>query len=435
MSVSAHRGEILHFLGNPEIEGEDAVQYFEDGLLVVEAGRVRYCGPAGEKIEEVSSDCQITEHRNGLILPGFIDTHIHFPQMEVMAAYGTQLLDWLETHTFPAEAKFSDEAYASEVARFFLEQLLANGTTSALVFGTVHPQSVEAFFTEAKQKNLRMICGKVMMDRNAPKELRDTPEQGYQDSRKLIKRWHNKDRLGYAVTPRFAPTSSEAQLKTVQSLIEEFPDVHMHTHLAENREECDWVSSLFPESRSYLDVYDRFKLLGKRSVFAHCIHLSETDWRRLGETESSVAHCPMSNLFIGSGLFSYHSTLRANVNVGLGTDVGGGDSLSILRSINEAYKVQQLQGYNLSPFQSLFLATLGGAQALDLDHVIGNFSIGNEADFIILDYASTPLINFRIKHCRSIKERLFVLQMLGDDRAVRQTYVLGEPTKPDPIHL
>ncbi len=431
MSVSAHRGEILHFLGNPEIERAAAIAHFQDGLLVIEDGVIQYCGPANQRIETLPSECQIIAHHNALILPGFVDTHIHFPQVEVMAAYGTQLLDWLETHTFPAEAKFSDETYASEVARFFLDQLLANGTTTALVFGTVHPQSVDAFFTEAGKRNLRMICGKVMMDRNAPENLRDTPEQGYKDSKNLIERWHNKGRLGYAVTPRFAPTSSEAQLETVQNLIEEFPDVHMHTHLAENREECEWVASLFPDSNSYLGVYDQFKLLGRRSVFAHSIHLSDSDWRRLGETSSCVAHCPMSNLFIGSGLFSYRSALEAKVHVGLGTDVGGGDSLSILRSVNEAYKVQQLQGYNLSPFQSLYLATLGGAETLDLDQKIGNFTVGKEADFVVLDYAATPLIDFRIKHCRSIAERIFVLQMLGDDRAVRQTYVLGEKSKPE----
>ncbi len=425
MSLSAHRGEILHFLANPKTDGESAIRHFADGLLVVDEGKVAQCGEAAELFPRLPGDTPLTHHANGLIVPGFIDTHVHFPQVEVMGAYGTQLLDWLETHTFPAERKFSDAGYAAEVAQFFLNQLLKNGTTTALVFGTVHPQSVESFFTAAEKRRLRMICGKVMMDRNAPEYLRDTPEQSYDESAALIERWHNKERLGYAVTPRFAPTSSEAQLQKACDLLKAYPDVHFQTHLAENKDECEWVASLFPNDRSYLDVYDRFELLGRRSVFAHSIYLDNRDWKKLGKSGAGVAHCPMSNLFIGSGLFDYQAAMSAQVHVGLGTDVGGGDSLSILRTINEAYKVQQLRGVNLSPFESLYLATLGGAITLNLEEYIGNFEQGKEADFVVLDYAATPLVDFRIKHCQSLMERLFVLQMLGDDRAIRHTYILG----------
>ena len=426
MPVSAQRGEILHLTGNPAQDGDAVVQHFEDGILLIEDGIVVSCGASQDLLRGLSPDCEIEHHANGLIVPGFIDTHVHFPQVEVMAAYGTQLLDWLETYTFPAEGKFSDPQYASEIAEFFLDQLLANGTTTALVFGTVHPQSVEAFFTAAEKRQLRMVCGKVLMDRNAPDYLCDTPERAYNESKDLIKRWHNKNRLGYAVTPRFAPTSSDAQLAQAGLLLKEFPDVHLHTHLAENHDECKWVSELFPDNRSYLDVYQHHGLLGRRSVFAHSIHIDDQDWQQLSKHQSGIAHCPMSNLSIGSGLFDYKSALRNNVNVGLGTDIGGGDSFSILRTVNEAYKIQQLQGFNLSPLESLYLSTLGGAKTLDLDSHIGNFETGKEADFVVLDCAATPLIDFRIKFCKSLQEKLFVLQMLGDDRVIRQTRILGK---------
>lgn len=429
MALTAHRGEILHFVGDPAIDGHEAVEHFTDGALLIEDGFVIQLAPAEQVVPELAQDVEIITHPDGILIPGLIDTHIHYPQCEVIGAYGTQLLDWLEIHTFPAEKKFSEVAYAEPVAEFFLEELIRNGTTTALVFGTVHPESVDAFFEAAGRRNLRMVCGKVMMDRNAPVFLTDTSASSYEDSKALINRWHNKGRLGYAVTPRFAPTSSPEQLQQAANLMREYPDVHLHTHLAENEKECNWVAQLFPDSKNYLDVYDRFELLGHRSVFAHAIHLSEGEWNRLHQTDSAVAHCPTSNLFIGSGLFDYQTAQRHNVKVGLGTDVGGGDSFSILRTINEAYKVQQLRGNNLSPFQSLYLATLGGAQALDLDHVIGNFNVGKEADFIVLDYKATPVIEFRLNHCKDIKEKLFALEMLGDDRAVKETWIMGQRQK------
>ncbi|MEE9327199.1 MAG: guanine deaminase [Cocleimonas sp.] len=418
-NLSAHRGEILHFLN------EERYEYFEDGLLLIENGYVKALGQTDDLVKDLPEDIAITDHPDALIVPGFVDTHVHFPQCEIIASYGEQLLEWLETYTFPAEQNFSNPEYAETVADFFLDQLLSNGTTTALVFGTVHPQSVDAFFSEAQQRNLRMICGKVMMDRNAPDELLDTPGSSYQQSRDLIEKWHNKDRLRYAVTPRFAPTSTAEQLEMAERLLQEFPDVHFQTHLSENKKECEWVKQLFPESKNYLDVYDHYNLLGKRSVFAHGIHLQEQEWQRLAETDSALSFCPRSNLFIGSGLFQLHKAKQHNVKTGLGTDVGGGDSFSILQTINEAYKTQQLQGNSLSAFDSFYLATLGGAKALDLDDKIGNFEVGKEADFVVLDYQATELIKFKIGHCNSLEERLFSLMMLGDDRTVKHTYIMG----------
>lgn len=424
--LTAHRGEILHFLSNPVNEKENSWEYLEDGLLVIENGHIKACADAQSLLKTLPKSIEIKHHKNALITPGFVDTHIHYPQCEIIASYGEQLLEWLETYTFPAELQFDDPEHATTIARFFLDQLLSNGTTTALVFGTVHPQSVDAFFTEAQSRNLRMICGKVMMDRHAPEDLLDTPESSYTESRDLIEKWHNKDRLSYAVTPRFAPTSTEEQLDAAGRLLKEYPDVHFQTHLSENKKECEWVSELFPERKNYLDVYDHHGLLGKRSLFAHGIYLEDSEWQRLAETDSSLSFCPRSNLFIGSGLFNMHKAEEFKVKVGLGTDVGGGDSYSILQTINEAYKVQQLQGNRLSAFQSLYLATLGGAKSLDLHDNIGNFETGKEADFVVMDYHATDLMKFKIEQCKSIEERLFSLLMLGDDRCIRETYILGD---------
>ena len=421
------RSAILHFLEDPSIVKEaDAYQYFEDGILVLDNGKVKEVGDAANLLGKYPHadpvDCA-----NSLIVPGFIDSHIHYPQTEIIAAYGGQLLEWLENYTFPVEGQFSDTQKASEVAEFFLDQLLAHGTTSALVFGTVHKQSVDAFFESAQKRNLRMICGKVLMDRNAPECLRDTAESGYQDSGELIRRWHGKGRLLYAITPRFAPTCSDAQLSLAGDLLAEHPGVFMHTHLAENVDEVAWVKELFPGSRDYLDVYHRHYLTGRRSVFAHGIHLSDDEFKCLHETGSGIAFCPTSNLFLGSGLFNLDRAEQFKVNVALGTDVGGGTSFSMLQTIAEAYKVQQLRKRKLSPLKSLYLATLGGARTLDIADSIGNFEVGKEADFVVLDYAATPLIDLRIKACKNLFEKLFVLTMLGDDRAVRATYALGKP--------
>ncbi|AJE21846.1 guanine deaminase [Azotobacter chroococcum] len=424
--MHAHRAALLHCLADPRVVGiERSCQYFEDGLLLVEDGKVAQIGDAASLLPTLPAEVEVVEHRDALIVPGFVDTHIHYPQMDVIASYGTQLLEWLETYTFPAEGRFADPEHARAQARFFLEELLRNGTTTALVFATVHPQSVDAFFEEAQRLDLRMIAGKVLMDRNAPDYLRDDAASGYDESKTLIERWHGKGRLHYAVTPRFAPTSTPEQLELAGRLLREYPGLYLHTHLSENRAEIEWVKELFPERKHYLDVYDHYHLLGARSVFAHGIHLCDDECRRLGESGSAVAFCPTSNLFLGSGLFDLARLEGHGVRVGLGTDVGGGTSFSQLQSLNEAYKVLQLQGQQLDPLKALYLATLGGARALYLDEQIGNLQPGKDADFVVLDYKATPLLARRLEQARSLEEKLFALMILGDDRAVKETFAAG----------
>ena len=425
-TVKAYRAAILHSLADPAVVGvEHSYEYFEDGVLVVENGQVAKVGHAADLLPTLKG-VDITEYRDALITPGFIDTHIHYPQTGMIASYGEQLLDWLNTYTFPTEQQFADKAHAADAAGIFLKELLRNGTTTALVFGTVHKQSVDAFFEAAEALNLRMIAGKVLMDRNAPDYLTDTAESGYADSKELIERWHGKGRLHYAVTPRFAPTSTPEQLTLAGQLLSEYPDLYMHTHLSENRKEIEWVKALFPERKGYLDVYDHYKLIGARSVFAHGVHLCDDECKRLAETGSAVAFCPTSNLFLGSGLFDLNKLEEHGVRVGLGTDVGAGTSFSQLQSLNEAYKVMQLQGKKLDPFKSLYLATLGGANALYLDDKLGNFESGKDADFVVLDYNATPLISYRMQQAKTLDEKLFSLTMLGDDRAVKETFAAGQ---------
>ncbi|WP_313484477.1 guanine deaminase [Stutzerimonas kunmingensis] len=425
-STKAYRAALLHCLADPRDVGiEQSHEYFEDGLLIVEDGKVARIGHAAELLPTLAAGTEIVEYPDALITPGFVDTHIHYPQVGVIGSYGAQLLDWLETYTFPNEGRFSDMAHAREQAELFLGELLRNGTTTALVFGTVHKQSVDAFFEACEKRNLRMIAGKVLMDRNAPDFLIDTAECGYADSRELIERWHGKGRLHYAVTPRFAPTSTPEQLTLAGKLFAEFPDLYMHTHISENKQEVEWVKELFPERKGYLDVYDHHGLIGPRSVFAHGVHLCDDECNRLGETGSAVAFCPTSNLFLGSGLFDLAKVEGFGVRVGLGTDVGGGTSFSQLASLNEAYKVLQLQGQKLDAFKALYLATLGGARALYLDDKIGNLQPGKDADFVVLDYKATPLIDYRLSQATTLQEKVFALMILGDDRAVKETFAAG----------
>lgn len=423
MSAQAYRARLLHCVDDPQQSGEAAWQYFEDGVMVVEEGHVSAIGPTAKLLPKLTVPVEHFAHH--LLVPGFIDTHIHYPQSEMIGAYGEQLLAWLKRYTFPVEAKFNDSSYAASVARFFLDELLRNGTTTALVFGSVHSVSVEVFFAEAQRRGLRMIAGKVLMDRNAPPGLCESTATGSRDSRALIRRWHGVDRLSYAVTPRFAPTSSAEQLREAGALLREFDGLYLQTHLAENTDEVAWVGSLFPEARDYLDVYDRAGLLGRRSVFAHGVHLGDRECARLAETGSAVAHCPTSNLFLGSGLLDLPRLQALGVPVGLGTDVGAGSSFSLFRTMDEAYKIQQLRGHSLHPLQAFYLATLGGARALDLEGVVGNFAPGAEADFQLLDLKATPLIHFRAPYCNSIVDLMFLLNTLGDDRLVERTYALG----------
>jgi guanine deaminase len=395
-------------------------------LLVIVDGKVERCGDAHTLLATLASDVEIVDHSGKLIVPGFIDAHVHYPQTDVIAAYGEKLLEWLTRYTFPAERRFDDPAHAREVADFFLAELLRNGTTTAGVFATVHPASVDAFFDAAEALGARMIAGKVMMDRNCPPHLCDTAESSYEQSQALIERWHRRGRALYAVTPRFAPTSSERQLELAGRLLGEHDGLYLQSHLAENADEVKWVAELFPWSRSYLDVYDRYGLLRERALYAHCLHLDDADRVRMATTGAAMVFCPTSNLFLGSGLFDVDAARRHRVPVAVGTDVGGGTSFSMLRTLDEAYKVAHLLHQRLSPFAALHLATLGGARALHLDDRIGNFAAGKEADFVVLDPAATPLLARRMQSAGTIAEQLFALLMLGDDRCVAATYLMGE---------
>ena len=429
--LQAHRGAILHFLSDPGGgAAAGSYEYFEEGLLLVENGRVAAVGPAKDLSATLPAGIAVTDHGGDLLLPGFIDTHIHYPQTDVIGSGGRQLLDWLRDYTFPAEGKFAAAAHARQVAEVFLDELVRNGTTTALVFCTVHEASVNAFFDAARQRHMRMIAGKVLMDRNCPEYLRDTAEQGAQQSRELIERWHGCERLLYAITPRFAATSSDEQLARAGQLAAEFPDVFVHSHLAENHDEIAWVRQLFPQARSYLDVYDRFGLVRERSVYAHCIHLNDEDRGRMAQAGAAVAFCPTSNLYLGSGLFDIAATDAARLRFAVATDVGGGSSFSLLRTLGEAYKVAQLSGQHLTPLRAFYLATLGGARVLDLQGRIGNFAVGAEADFIALDLCATPLLERRMAQSRTLEEKLLVLMTLGDDRAIRASYILGRKALP-----
>lgn len=432
MSVSSDitvvRGQFLdiqHAVWQPEDIAQH-IRYIEDGLLITEQGKITWFGTWQDAQAHLPQNVPIEHYPEKLILPGFIDTHIHFPQTEMVGAYGEQLLSWLNTYTFPTELKFKDQTYAQEIAQFFTQELVKNGTTTALVFCTVHPESVDALFEEAQKLNMRLIAGKVMMDRHAPEDLCDTPETSYTESKQLIEKWHKNGRCLYAITPRFAPTSTPEQLKKAQQLKQEFPDTYIHTHLSENKDEIAWVKSLFPEQSSYLNVYHHYGLTGKQSVFAHCVHLEDAEWTCMHETQSSIAFCPTSNLFLGSGLFPLQKAWDNQVKVGLGTDIGAGTSFNTLQTLNEAYKVQQLQGNKLSAFEAFYHATLGGAQALNLDHQIGNFNLGKEADFVVLDLNATALQTLRQSRTQSLEERLFALFTLGDDRNICATYVYGK---------
>ncbi|MGB3296848.1 MAG: guanine deaminase [Phormidesmis sp.] len=431
--LRAIRGSFLDFVDDPFYQPEaECVRYIKDGLLVIENGHVKAFGPYAD-LQSDYRQVPTEVYAERLMMPGFIDTHIHYPQTEMIAAYGEQLLEWLDQYVFPTEGKFQDKDYADKVADVFLDQLLRNGTTTALVFAAVFPQSVEAFFEAAERRHLCMIAGKVMMDRNAPDYLCDTADSAYQETKALIQKWHKKGRLRYAVTPRFAITSTDEQLQRAGELLNEFPDVYMHTHISENVNEVAWVEALFPDCEGYLDAYDQAGLVKERCVFAHGVHLTEGEFQRLAAAGSAIAFCPTSNLFLGSGLFKIEQAKSAQhpVKVGLGTDVGGGTSFSMLQTANEAYKVAQLRGQKLSPFRALFLATLGGARALCLEDTLGNFEIGKEADFIVLNPRATPLMAFRNSpdspsNLAELGDRIFSLMMMGDDRTVESTYVLGE---------
>jgi guanine deaminase len=432
--MRAHRGAVLHFRADPGAHADTAsFEFFADGLLVVADGRIAALGPATQLLPGLPRDIEIIAHGDNILIPGFVDAHIHYPQTDVVASGGRQLLDWLTDYTFPTEAVFANIAHARSVAEFFLDELLRNGTTTAMVFCTVHRDSVEAFFQAAAARNLRMVAGKVLMDRNCPQDLRDTAESGERDSRQLIESWHDKGRLQYAITPRFAVTSSEAQLASAGHLAREFPGSLIQSHLAENHAEVAWVKQLFPQARSYLDVYDRYGLLRERAVYAHCLHLDTTDRARMAQSGAAAAFCPTSNLQLGSGLFDLAAADAAGMRFAMGTDVGAGTSFSMLRTLAAAFQVAQLSQQSLPALRAFYLATLGGARTLGLENQVGSLAVGSEADFIILDLKPTPLIARRTAQARTLAEKLLILMTLGDERVVSRTYVLGRLQCP-PLH-
>ena len=424
--LAVYRGQVLHFVDDPAVAGERAHAHFEDGALVVRDGCVERAGDWPTIRATLPEGVTVVDCGGHLITPGFIDTHVHYPQTEMIASYGEQLLEWLERYTFPTEARFADPVHAREIAGFFADELLRNGTTTAAVFATVHAGSVDAIFEAARERGMCIAAGKTLMDRNCPEFLCDTAESGDADNRALIARWHGRDRLLYAITPRFAVTSTPRQLELAGRLAAEYPDALVQSHVAENLDEVRWVAELYPESRSYLDVYDRFGLLRRGAVYGHCIHLDAADRRRMADTGAAMSFCATSNLFLGSGLFDLDAALAHGVAVGVGTDVGGGTSLSMLRTLSECYKVAQLKRQRLSPLRAFYLATLGGARAMGIDDRLGNFATGKPADFVVLDPAATPLMARRMRRAEGITETLFALMMLGDDRAVAATYVMGE---------
>lgn len=422
-TVQAYRASLLHFHADPAFAA-DAYAWHEDGLLVIEDGRVKAAGDYAQLAVTLPAGLVPHDYRGQIITPGFIDTHLHYPQTDMIASPAPGLLPWLETYTFPTERQFGDPAHARATAEFFLDELTRCGTTTAVVYCTVHRESVDAFFEASEARNLRMVAGKVLMDRNCPDFLRDA-EGEIGESAALIEKWHKHARSLYAITPRFAPTSSPAQLGAIAELAKAYPDTFIQTHVSENRDEVDWVKTLYPDARSYLGVYDSYGLMRPRALFGHCIWLDDEDFARMAATGSAASVCPTSNLFLGSGLFDFEKADGAGAQVTLGTDVGAGTSFSMLQTMNEAYKVARLKGSYLPALRMFYLATLGAARAMDLEGTIGSFALGAEADFIVLDPKSTPLLARRSSHCNSLEEQLFALALLGDDRAVRATYAAG----------
>ena len=427
-SVTALRGTIVSFSDDPFlVDPASAFVHETDSLVVCRDGIIESVGPYADLRSKLPPHTPITDYSGCIISAGFIDTHVHYVQTGIIAAPGKELLQWVSDYVYPVEEAFADEAHARSVAAIFCDALLRNGTTTACVYCAVYPQSVDALFAAAEHRNMRMIAGKCMMDRNVPEALRDTPQSGYDQSKALIERWHGKGRLLYAITPRWAGSSTQAQLEAAGALWREHPELHVQTHIAENSDEVAFISKLFPERKDFLDVYEHFGLVGRRSVLGHAVWFSDSEFRRCHERDASIAHCPTSNLFLGSGLFQLRKAKDKSrpIHVGIGTDIGAGTSFSQFATLSEAYKVGALVRAPITALEGLYLATLGGARALDLEDSIGSLRPGREADIVVLDPKATPLLAFRNLSSRSIEETLFVLMTLGDDRAVRATYVAG----------
>jgi len=433
MTDTLIRGRLLSFKRAPQsLSDSDSYLYEHDGGLLIDAdGKITAAGDYASVKTAAPEDVVEIDHRPHLILPGFIDTHVHFPQMQVIASYAANLLEWLNTYTFPEECRFVESEHATRIATHFYDEFLRHGTTTAVAYCSVHKTSADAFFAEALKRNMCMVGGKVMMDRNAPQGLLDTPEMGYDETRAVIEQWHGKGRNHVAITPRFAITSTPEQMSATQALAQEFPDLFIQTHLSENREEIRYTCELYPEAKDYTDIYARYGLLGKKTLLGHAIHLSEREMDALSETGSIAVHCPTSNLFIGSGLFPLRPMTRREkpVRIAVATDIGGGSSYSMLRTMDEAYKIQQILGERLNPLESFHMMTRGNAEALSMEADIGTLDMGSVADLVILDAAATPAMKLRMETVNTLPEELFLLQTMGDDRAVVETYVAGKAMK------
>ncbi|PMR77546.1 guanine deaminase [Billgrantia endophytica] len=423
------RAELLSFDADPgegDNPAEGSVRHYTDGALWLENGRIKAIDDYATLAPRLPEGIETVDHRGKLVMPGFIDSHVHYVQLEIMASYGRQLLDWLNDYTFPEECRFAQYEHALALSNAFLDEMLRVGTTTAQVFCSSHPDSADAFFTASSKRNLRMLAGKVLMDRNAPEALCDDTLGGIRDTERLIADWHGTRRLGYSLTPRFAPTSTREQLDATGGLLRNDPSLWLQTHLSENTGELDWVAELFPDSHDYLHVYEQSGLVGPRSTFAHGIHLDQDMRRRLAERGANLAFCPSSNLFLGSGLFDRLAAREVGLDITYASDVGGGTDLSGLATLKAAYQVGQLRGQPLTAWQGLYGLTLGNAKALSLDDKIGRLAPDLEADFVVLDPEATPLLARRHARCRTLGERLFALMMLGDDRSILETWAGGK---------
>lgn len=432
MTVKLLRGRLLSFKRAPQsLTDTDSYLYETDGALLLDGGKIAASGRYADVKTNAPEGTEEIDHRPHLIMPGFIDTHLHFPQMQVIASYAANLLEWLNTYTFPEECRFVETAHAKKIATHFYDELIRHGTTTAVAYCSVHKTSADAFFAEAMKRGMCMVGGKVMMDRNAPQGLLDTPEMGYDETRAVIAEWHGKGRNHVAITPRFAITSTPAQMEAAQALAREFPDLHVQTHLSENHDEIRYTCELYPEAVDYTDIYARYGLLGKKTLFGHCIHLSDREADAMSEAGSVAVHCPTSNLFLGSGLFPLKALSRREkpVRIGVATDIGGGSSYSMLRTMDEAYKIQQLLGERLNPLDSYYHMTLGNAEVLSLADSIGTLETGTDADIVVLNAAATPAMALKMDVVKTLAEELFLLQTMGDDRSIVETYVAGNAMK------
>jgi guanine deaminase len=421
-------GQVLSFAADPFHAGLPAARHETHGAVLLDGGKILAAGPA-DALRKANPAARVTDYGNHLISAGFVDAHAHFPQTAIIASWGKRLIDWLNAYTFPEEMRFADPAYAAEVANRYLTLTAAHGTTSVCTYCTIHPASVDAIFTAAQTRGQRIWAGKTCMDRNAPDGLRDTAQSGYDDSAALLSKWHGADRLSYAITPRFSPTSTPDQLSAMGALWAQHPGCLMQTHLSEQTDEIAWAKSLFPSARDYLDTYEQHGLLGKGGLYGHAIWLTDRETARLREMDTSLIHCPTSNTFIGSGLFDMGGLKAAGHRIGLATDTGGGSSFSMLRTMAAAYEVGQLRGRALHPAELWWLATAGSAQSLHAEDRIGTIAPGMEADLVIVDLASTAAIEQATRRAEDIWQAIFPTIMMGDDRAIHATWVNGRPTR------